>query len=94
MTTGAGLGWSERGTAPRDAETLAAELPYGHCWPPGSPGPYVLAGHFFGGLPVPAFAQLYPGETAGLVLVDASNPDQWARWPVRNADRMIAPPSA
>jgi pimeloyl-ACP methyl ester carboxylesterase len=53
-------------------------------------GPYVLAGHSFGGLPVRAFAQLYPAETAGLVLVDASNPDQWLRWPVRHADTMIA----
>ncbi len=83
-----GLGWSERGTAPRDAETLAAEL-HAALVAAGVAGPYVLAGHSFGGLPVRAFAQLYPGETAGLVLVDASNPDQWVRWPVRNADRMI-----
>ena len=27
-------------------------------------------------------------ETAGLVLVDASHPDQWARWPVPYADRI------
>ena len=52
--------------------------------------PYVLAGHSFGGLPVRAFADLYPELTAGLVLVDASHPDQWARWPVRNADRILA----
>ena len=84
----AGLGWSERGTGPRDAETLAAEL-HTALRAAGVSGPFVLAGHSFGGLPVRAFAQLYPGETAGLVLVDASNPDQWVRWPVRNADRMI-----
>jgi pimeloyl-ACP methyl ester carboxylesterase len=83
-----GLGWSERGTSPRDAETLATEL-HTALLAAGVAGPYVLAGHSFGGLPVRAFAQLYPGETAGLVLVDASNPDQWVRWPVRNADRMI-----
>ncbi len=84
----AGLGWSERGAGPRDAETLAAEL-HAALLAAEIAGPYVLAGHSFGGLPVRAFAQLYPGETAGLVLVDASNPDQWVRWPVRNADRMI-----
>jgi pimeloyl-ACP methyl ester carboxylesterase len=84
----AGLGWSERGTASRDADTLAVEL-HTALLAAGVPGPYVLAGHSFGGLPVRAFAQRYPGETAGLVLVDASNPDQWVRWPVRNADRMI-----
>jgi pimeloyl-ACP methyl ester carboxylesterase len=35
----------------------------------------VLAGHFLRGLPVRAFADLYPEQTAGLVLVDASHPD-------------------
>jgi pimeloyl-ACP methyl ester carboxylesterase len=84
----AGLGWSERGTGPRDAETMAAEL-HTALVAAGVAGPYVLAGHSFGGLPARAFAQLYPDETAGLVLVDASNPDQWVRWPVRNADRML-----
>ena len=84
----AGLGWSERGTTSRDAEAIAAEL-HAALLAAGVSGPYVLAGHSFGGLPVRAFAQLYPSETAGLVLVDASHPDQWARWPVRNADRMI-----
>ena len=51
--------------------------------------PYVLAGHSFGGLPVRAFADLYPRMTAGLVLVDASHPDQWVRWPTSRADRIL-----
>ncbi len=51
--------------------------------------PYVLAGHSFGGLPVRAFADLYPELTAGLVLVDASHPDQWVRWPTPRADRIL-----
>jgi pimeloyl-ACP methyl ester carboxylesterase len=49
----------------------------------------VLAGHSFGGLPVRAFADLYPELTAGLILVDASHPDQWVRWPTPHADRII-----
>jgi pimeloyl-ACP methyl ester carboxylesterase len=85
----AGLGWSERGTATRDANSIAREL-HAALVAAGLRGPYVLAGHSFGGLPVRAFAELFPDETAGLVLVDASHPDQWARWPVRRADRMIA----
>lgn len=32
--------------------------------------PYILAGHSIGGLYVLSFAKLYPGEVAGLVLVD------------------------
>ena len=85
----AGLGWSERGHRPRDAATLAREL-HTALHAAGVDGPYVLAGHSFGGLPIRAFAGLFPDETAGLVLVDASHPDQWVRWPVRRADRMIA----
>ena len=80
----AGLGWSDPSPAPRDAATMAAEL-HGALRSAGIDGPFVLAGHSFGGLVVRAFAELYRGETAGLVLVDASHPDQWARWPVPQA---------
>jgi pimeloyl-ACP methyl ester carboxylesterase len=84
----AGLGWSERGTRLRDAATIAVEL-HTALHAAGIDGPYVLAGHSFGGLPVRAFAAKYPAETVGLVLVDASHPDQWLRWPVRHADRLL-----
>ena len=36
------------------------------------PGPYVLAGHSFGGLYVRTYAAKYPDEVAGLVLVDST----------------------
>src|SRR4051794_27041474 len=85
----AGLGWSDRGSVPRDAASIAREL-HAALQAAGIEGPYLLAGHSFGGLPVRAFATLFPDETVGLVLVDASHPDQWVRWPVRRADRMIA----
>jgi pimeloyl-ACP methyl ester carboxylesterase len=85
----AGLGWSDRGARPRDANAIASEL-HTALELAGVAGPYVLAGHSYGGLPVRAFARLFPDETAGLVLVDASHPDQWVRWPVAHADRMIA----
>ncbi len=35
------------------------------------PGPYLLVGHSYGGLIVRLFAQRFPSDTAGLVLVDA-----------------------
>ena len=84
-----GLGWSEPTGRSRDARTIAEDLRQALI-AAGIEPPYVLAGHSFGGLPVRAFADLYPELTAGLVLVDASHPDQWARWPVRNADRILA----
>jgi pimeloyl-ACP methyl ester carboxylesterase len=84
----AGLGWSRRSRRPRDAQTIAMELRDALREAAIEP-PYVLAGHSFGGLPVRAFADLYPELTAGLVLVDASHPDQWVRWPTPHADRIL-----
>lgn len=38
--------------------------------------PYILAGHSIGGFIVHLFAASYPGEVAGIVLIDASHPGQ------------------
>jgi pimeloyl-ACP methyl ester carboxylesterase len=84
----AGLGWSRRSPRQRDAQTIAMEL-RDALREAGIEPPYVLAGHSFGGLPVRAFADLYPELTAGLVLVDASHPDQWVRWPTSHADQIL-----
>jgi pimeloyl-ACP methyl ester carboxylesterase len=42
------------------------------------PGPYVLVGHSIGGLLVRCFADRYPTNVVGMVLVDSSHPAQWA----------------
>ena len=64
-----GLGWSEPGPPPRDAETLAREL---HQLlarlAPGQPA--ILVGHGTGAHILRAYAHRYPFETVGLVLVD------------------------
>jgi len=69
----AGRGWSEPADTPQDGTQIATDLhtllQRGHV-----PGPYVLAGHSFGGLYVLTFADRYPSEVAGLVLVDCTNP--------------------
>ena len=57
------------------------------------PGPYVLGGHSFGGLVVRLYASTYPGEVAGLVLVDAANEETYPAWeallgPARWAEMM------
>jgi pimeloyl-ACP methyl ester carboxylesterase len=41
----------------------------------------VLVGHSMGGLLMRVFAGQYPDEVAGMVLVDASHPDQYQRSP-------------
>jgi pimeloyl-ACP methyl ester carboxylesterase len=69
----AGRGWSEPADGPQDGAKIATDLhtllQRGHV-----PGPYVMAGHSFGGLYVLAFAARYPDEVAGMVLVDSTEP--------------------
>jgi pimeloyl-ACP methyl ester carboxylesterase len=76
----AGYGWSAPGPDPRTADEIVRELhsALGHA---GIPPPYVLVGHSFGGMLVRVFAARYPGEVAGMVLVDASHEEQDARLP-------------
>ena len=76
----AGIGWSEPGPGPRDLPTLVAELDRA-LNASGTPAPYVLVGHSFGGLIVRAFAYTYPDKVAGLVLVDAAHEDQFSIYP-------------
>jgi pimeloyl-ACP methyl ester carboxylesterase len=69
----AGRGWSEPASTAQDGAQIATDLhtllQRGHV-----PGPYVLAGHSFGGLYVLTFAARYPEEVAGMVLVDSTAP--------------------
>jgi pimeloyl-ACP methyl ester carboxylesterase len=75
----AGLGWSDPGPKPRDAGQSAREL-HTALERAAIPSPFVLAGHSYGGLVMRAFAALYPDEVGGMVMVDASHPDQWVRF--------------
>jgi len=69
----AGRGWSEPAGAPQDGARIATDL-HTLLHRANVPGPYVLAGHSFGGLYVLAFADRYPDEVAGMVLVDSTAP--------------------
>ena len=40
-------------------------------------GPYLVVGHSFGGMNMLVFADRYPNEVAGVVLVDSVHPDLW-----------------
>jgi pimeloyl-ACP methyl ester carboxylesterase len=74
----AGIGYSEPGPIPRTSERIAGELRT-VLQRAGIAPPYVLVGHSFGGLNVRMFAARYPGEVAGMVLVDSSHEEQWSR---------------
>jgi len=74
----AGLGWSGPDTAPKTAALAASRL-HSALEQARVPPPYVLVGHSMGGLFIRVFADLYPDEVAGLVLLDAVHPDQHLR---------------
>lgn len=44
----------------------------------GSGTPYLLVGHSLASLEVIRFAQLFPGEVFGIVLIDGGNPEFYA----------------
>jgi len=73
----AGLGWSEPCDQPCTPSSLAVQL-HSMLHTANIPAPYVLVGHSFGGLIVRAFARQFPGETLGLVMVDALDPAEWS----------------
>lgn len=79
----AGSAWSDPGPQPLTLRQEAYEVERALKLS-GEKGPYVLAGHSIGGLVVMAFAEGYPDETAGIVLVDTPSPDSalgfWGSW--------------
>ena len=76
----AGLGYSDSSSQPRTSKVMAEEL-HALLRAAGIDPPYVLVGHSMGGYNVRLFASLYRNEVTGMVLVDASHPDQENRFP-------------
>ncbi len=79
-----GRGWSDATDVPQDGDRIAADLhtllDRAHV-----PGPYVLAGHSFGGLYVLRFAAMFPDQVAGLVLLDSTAPKSGPAVPIGSA---------
>jgi len=78
-----GYGFSPPGPMPRTSERIATEL-HDALRALGITGPFVLVGHAFGATNMRTFADLYPAELQGLVLIDpdvtdVATPDQVAR---------------
>ena len=78
----AGRGWSDAADGPQDAAQTATDLhtllERAHI-----PGPYVLAGHSFGGMYVLTFAAKFPDQVAGMVLLDSTAPAAAATPPTK-----------
>jgi pimeloyl-ACP methyl ester carboxylesterase len=69
----AGYGWSDYGGHTRTVAEIACML-HALLDAAGEHGPYLMAGHSFGGFNVRYFTERYADEVAGMVLVDASHP--------------------
>jgi pimeloyl-ACP methyl ester carboxylesterase len=76
----AGVGYSDSSPHRRTSKDIAEEL-HTLLHTAGVPSPVVLVGHSMGGFDVRLYASLYRDEVAGMVLVDASHPEQEQRFP-------------
>ena len=70
----AGTGWSDRVKLPRTSAQVTDEL-RDLLRTAGVPPPYVLVGHSLGGLYARHYAQRFPDEMAGLLLLDPAHED-------------------
>ncbi len=77
----AGMGWSDSSPSPRDAAHEVAEL-HTLLANGGITGPLLLVGHSNGGLRTVLYAKTYPGDVAGLILVDPT--------PIASSDEQMA----
>jgi pimeloyl-ACP methyl ester carboxylesterase len=85
----AGLGQSDPGPKPRSAKQIATEL-HAALQKSGVKPPYVMVGHSFGGIYVRVFADMYPNEVVGMVLIDPSQ-ESFNDWLGKNQpDRLKA----
>ncbi|MDF2594832.1 MAG: alpha/beta hydrolase [Clostridia bacterium] len=69
-----GYGWSDLTKSPRDIDTITAEIhtlleQANYTTPP------ILVAHSLGSLEVLRYAQLYPDEVSGIVLIDGAAPE-------------------
>lgn len=76
----AGYGWSEKSPQPRSVKVMVNEL-HSLLSNADVAGPYVLVGHSLGGIIVRQYAQSYPQDVVGMVLVDSAQENQFQRFP-------------
>lgn len=81
----AGTGWSRDVALPRSATSVATEL-RDTLLAAEVPGPWILIGHSLGGVYARRFAQLFPADTRGLLLLDPGHEDLFDYLPPAAAD--------
>jgi pimeloyl-ACP methyl ester carboxylesterase len=94
----AGIMWSDPKSSHQNGDAVAEDL-HATLAASGEKGPFVLVGHSMGGPYATIYTKKHPGQVAGLVLVDASHPDQEQRFsvalkePMATAEESRAPAS-
>jgi pimeloyl-ACP methyl ester carboxylesterase len=83
----AGTGWSESAELPRTAAEVADEL-RAVLRAAGVPAPYVLVGHSLGGAYARRYAQRFPDEVSGLLLLDPFHEDLHAHAPQEAREKL------
>ena len=78
----AGLGWSDSRPGARDSKAIAEQL-HQLLDAAGLRGQLLIVARSAGGLHARAFLDRYPQDVVGLVLIDASTPEQVERFPAR-----------
>jgi pimeloyl-ACP methyl ester carboxylesterase len=87
----AGVMWSDARHGDYDAERGAREL-HRALESAGERAPYVMVAHSLGGPYAMIFTRLFPEDVSGLVLVDPTHPDQFARFRDETG-KDLAPPA-
>ncbi len=82
-----GTGWSDPGPFPRRTATEAVELAT-LLEEAEEEGPFVLAGHSYGGLLAANYARRYPERVVAVILLDASPPDAFIYAPAYGASAL------
>jgi pimeloyl-ACP methyl ester carboxylesterase len=82
----AGTGWSDRVELPRTSAEVTDELRQ-LLRTAGVPAPYLLVGHSLGGLYARHYAQRFPDEVSGLLLLDPAHEDYNAYMPQQLVDQ-------
>jgi pimeloyl-ACP methyl ester carboxylesterase len=87
-----GVMWSDPADAPFDAAGLARDL-HRALVSSGESAPWVMVGHSIGGPYVITFTKVFDAEVAGVVLVDPSHPDQFARFAAVTGKSLVPDPA-
>ncbi|MBE7684144.1 alpha/beta fold hydrolase [Paenibacillus sp. P13VS] len=80
-----GYGYSDYTEQPRDIDTVVDEV-HQLLRKSGQRPPYIMVGHSLGSLETIRYAQMYPDEVAGIVMIDGGSPEYYSTVEVETPD--------